>query len=149
MHILSPHSLSVRNFPSPHLTLSLTATSLPLPCDEYARVLPFYLFGSCSINHCAAGCRASCIPTTKNNHLSVTAMGGATEWGEYLQLPGLRLTLLRVRIQHRGKGVYIAYIASATLPEKKKIMKNQDVTFTVKCAAKNRPPHSALSKAQI
>lgn len=52
---------------------------LPLPCGEYARVLPFYLFLSCSINLSVqpdAG-RASCIPNTKNNHFSVTGVGGA------------------------------------------------------------------------
>lgn len=61
------------------LTQSLAPTKLPLPCGEYARVLPFYLFLSCSINLSVqpdAG-RASCIPNTKNNHFSVTGVGGA------------------------------------------------------------------------
>lgn len=61
-------------------SLSITHSyKLPLPCGEYARVLPFYLFLLCSINLSVqpdAG-RASCIPNTKNNHFSVTGVGGA------------------------------------------------------------------------
>lgn len=107
------YSLSVNGY-----TLSLLSTSqssvlshsitrsykLPLPCGDDARVLPFYLFLSCSINLSVHAGGVSCIPNTKNNHFSVTSMGGCRKEGGggvcvtvvvvvggYLQLPGIRL----------------------------------------------------------
>lgn len=77
------HTSSASRQPSPpphHPSHSIARSSkLPLPCGEYARALPFYLFLSCSINLSVqpdVG-RASCIPNTKNNHFSVTGVG----WG--------------------------------------------------------------------
>lgn len=104
------HTSSASRQPSPppphHPSHSIARSSkLPLPCGEYARALPFYLFLSCSINLSVqpdVG-RASCIPNTKNNHFSVTGVGwggggvperGVWVWGwvvgGYLQLTGIR-----------------------------------------------------------
>lgn len=67
--------------PSLSLSHSIARSyKLSLPCGEYARALPFYLFLSCSINLSVqpdVG-RASCTPNTKNNHFSVTG-GGASK----------------------------------------------------------------------
>lgn len=76
-HIYSPLLTSHRS--SLPLSQSITRPyKLPLPCGECARVFPFYLFLLCSINLSVepdAG-RVSCIPNTKNNHFSVTGVGG-------------------------------------------------------------------------
>lgn len=91
----------------PPLTPSLAPTSSPCHvASMHVRSL-FYLFLSCSINLSVqpdAG-RARCIPNTKNNHFSVTGVGGAGKGvcvsggdggegrggGCCLQLTGIRL----------------------------------------------------------
>lgn len=101
---LSPSHLIARSY------------TLPLPCGEYARALPFYLFLLCSINLSVqpdVG-RASCIPNTKNNHFSVTGveggggvgcLKGVCEHGDGVGWGVLRAHRHKteLQLQHRGR----------------------------------------------